>query len=267
MKLPLIYKKIEENKVNLEFMSTGFTKLDDQLDGGFMKKELIVIGGNTGIGKSYFAGQLLHNIALQGFKCAYFSLEISNEMVVSRLIGQQANVKSTHVVTGKYGLGDQGSIEKVKDGLSHYEEFLHFYDDIYLFPAISEEIKKQQFEFIVIDFIQNVVMMNMDEYSRLSYVALELQKLAKQTNSTILVLSQLSNMVARDKNTSIIEYKGSGSIATVADLGFFIQRGDIDINPDDLKLYLRKNRRGVSGLVFDFVFTRPGGLLYEQTHV
>lgn len=109
--------------------------------------------------------------------------------------------------------------------------------------------------------------MGMDEYTRLSYVALEFQKLAKQTNSTILVLSQLSNMVAREKNTAIVEYKGSGSIATVADLGFFIQRGDYELNPDQLNLFLRKNRRGISGLEFNLAFTRPGGLIYEQTAI
>ncbi len=264
MKLTEIINKIHANKENLEFLPTGFAYLDKELDGGFMRKELIVLGGSTGIGKSYLAGQMFSNIAKAGFKSAYFSLEISNEMVVSRLIGQQANIKSTHVLTGNLDMTDSVSFNTHMSEISVYEEFMNFYDETYRFEEIKKEIIEQGYEFVVVDFIQNVVELGMDEYTRLSYVALELQKLAKASNSTILVLSQLSNMMARDKSNSTVEYKGSGSIATVADLGFYITRGDFDINPDDLFLMLRKNRRGVSGQQFNLKFERPGGKIDEK---
>ena len=78
-----VFNDIKIFSKNAEFIPTGFQKLDTELDGGFMKKELIVLGGYTGSGKSYISGQILFNAAKKGFKCAYFSLEISNEMIVS----------------------------------------------------------------------------------------------------------------------------------------------------------------------------------------
>lgn len=260
--LSQVIDQIEENKKELEFLPTGLHKLDEALDGGFMKKELVVLGGSTGIGKSYLAGQIMTHIALKGFKSAYFSLEISNEMVVARLLGQSANIKSSHILSKQVTGRDEEGIETARAQMIPYEDYMHFYDDTYLFEEIKNVIISNSYEFVVIDFIQNVMMHGLDEYQKLSLVALELQRLAKQTNSCILILSQLSNAMARDGSGAILEYKGSGSIATVCDLGFFIQRGDADLGrQNELTLLLRKNRRGISGLTFQFTFTTPGGFI------
>ena len=99
MRIPEILEKIDEAKKNVEFLPTGLSTLDRDIDGGFTRDELIVIGGFTGLGKSYLAGQILFNIASKGFKTAYFSLEITNQMILSRLIGQEADLKSIKIVT------------------------------------------------------------------------------------------------------------------------------------------------------------------------
>jgi replicative DNA helicase len=142
------------------------------------------------------------------------------------------------------------------------------YDDVYELEKILPEVEINKFDFVVVDFIQNVITQgDKDEYSRLSRVALELQKAAKKYNCMILALSQLSNMVAREGSKGkVLEYKGSGSIATVADLGFFIDRENTEWVPNQdtlLKLELRKNRRGGTGMVFDLYFKVPGGKIYE----
>jgi hypothetical protein len=74
-----------------------------------------------------------------------------------------------------------------------------------------------------------------------------------------MVLSQLSNVMSRDKKSTAVEYKGSGSIGTVCDLGFFIEEGTA--GDASLSLRLRKNRRGVSGAQFNFMVQQPGGQL------
>jgi len=262
-RLTEIYNQIEKNKQELEFMPTGFDDMDKFLDGGFLRKELVVLGASTGIGKSYVAGQITMHIASKGFNCAYFSLEISNQMVVSRMVGSIANIKPIRVMCGFLTREEFENKTKAKAQLSLSETYLNFYDDVYEYAEISKEIKEKKFEFIVVDFIQNVVNLGMDEYSRLSYVALELQKLAKETNSCILVLSQLSNMIARDKKLTSVEYKGSGSIATVADLCFVLQREEDWSKGDSnkVKILLRKNRRGISGQMWEYTFIQPGGLI------
>jgi replicative DNA helicase len=113
-----------------------------------------------------------------------------------------------------------------------------------------------------IDFIQNVLAQGfLSEYERLSHVSLTLQKLAKTRNCCFLILSQLSNNTVNSsqKNT---EYKGSGSIGTACDLGFFITRKEVENIRDGenaFSLELRKNRRGIPGVEFDFIFKQPGG--------
>jgi len=92
-----VIHKISSEKLTAEAVATGFKNLDLDLDGGFYRKELIVLGAFTGVGKSQIAGQLMLNAAKQGFKCAYFSLEITNEMIVARLVGASAGIKPTRI--------------------------------------------------------------------------------------------------------------------------------------------------------------------------
>lgn len=271
-KISEIIESIEVNKKNLEFLKTGFHILDEYLDGGFLKRELVVLGAFTGVGKSIFAGQLLFQIAKQGFKTGYFSLEISNEMIGSRLIGQLSNIKPARIMAGLLEPEEFDKKSEAKAELLVNNDLMEFYDDIYLLEEIEKALKENNYEFVVIDFIQNVqIGKNMDEYARLSFLSIQLQKLAKETNSCILVLSQLSNKVGRD-GSKIIEYKGSGAIAMVADLGFLLKREEIQsldiqgapIGRQKVKLDLLKNRRGISGQSFMFDFLHPGGLISES---
>ncbi len=240
MKVSQILQNLKDNKKELEFLPTGFAKLDAQLDGGFMKKELIVLGAPTGKGKSYIAGHILANIAKKGFKSLYLSLEISNEMVVARLLAETSKISPTRIMAGTFFQDEESRLENAELDLVAYDELMEFRDDLYVLAEL------EKVDFVVIDFIQNVVAKG-DEYERLSFIALSLQKLAKSANCTILTLSQLSNMVAREKSTSVVEYRGSGSIATVCDLGFFIEPDpEAEFNHEAFILRLRKNRRGIS---------------------
>lgn len=262
-KLSAIIKSIDETKKNIEILPTGLKSIDFFLEGGFLKKELVVLGGATGGGKSLFGGTIFYNIASKGYKSAYFSLEISNEMIVSRLLGAETNISPTKIMIKMLAEQEAQAKEDAEIKLSMYEEFMHFYDDLYLLTAIEKEIRENKFDFVVIDFIQNVMVNGKsDEYERMSFIALQLQKIAKETNCCILALSQLSNQIVRDKkNNDLVEYKGSGSIGTVCDLGFFIEKSDI---PDTSRLRLRKNRRGVSGEEFSFTIRQPGGLIFDK---
>lgn len=255
-----IISKIKEDKKYFESLPTGFKKLDEHLDGGFMKKELIVVGAFTGVGKSAVAGSLLYNIAKGGFLSAYYSLEISNAMVVSRLVGAIANVKPTRLMIGNLTPDEEKKRIKAESEIESLNEMMEFNDELYAFEAIKKSIIEGQFEFVVIDFIQNVIAPQQDEYSRLSFLALQFQKLAKETNCCILLLSQLSNAAAKRDD---LEYKGSGSIATVCDLGFFIKRSDVTVgDKNQFILILRKNRRGF-GNEWTFTYQSPGGLIEE----
>lgn len=263
MKVEEIFKQIDDKKGSIEFMPTGFRKLDSVLDGGFLRQELVVLGGSTGIGKSYVSGQTLFNIAKLGYKTAYFSLEITNSMIVSRLLGSLSNVRATRIISGDLFENEKTRKEEGEGKLIAYSECMNFYDQMYEFKEIVKTIQDNNFDFIVIDFIQNIVNTGMDEYTRLSYISLELQKLAKKKNTCIMLLSQMSNMNVRQGENPYLEFKGSGSIATVADLAIIVSRPKFDVFPEYMQLWIRKNRRGVTGDKFGVRFTGEGGWLNE----
>jgi len=234
------WEALTQDRKNKEFLPTGFGGLDSFLDGGLLRKELVVIGGFTGSGKSFLAGQIACNIADKGFKSIYFSLEISNQMLISRMVGQKSDLKATRIMCGLLTEEERERELIAQAQLSTLNPYLHLSDEIYELEKIKEVIRKNKYEFVVIDFIQNVMTNKKDEYSSMTYISLELQRLAKECDCCIMVLSQLSN--SAHKTGGLLEYKGSGGIAMVADLGFFIVRGEYPSN--DLTLQLRKNRRG-----------------------
>jgi replicative DNA helicase len=262
MKFSDIDKLIDEDKKTMEIMPTGIHLLDATLEGGFLKKDLVLLCGKTGGGKSLLAGNIFYNMAKQGKKCAYFSLEISNQMVASRLMGARANISPTRLMIHTLEESEQKRKNEAKADISVYEEFMYFYDDLYTFPNIAKVVKEEKFDFAVVDFLQNIDGGRSEEYEKLSAVAIAFQRLAKAQNCCILVLSQLSNLMAKDKkNTDIVEYKGSGAIGHAADLGFFIEEGRA--GDGSLSLRLRKNRRGVSGTSISFMIKQPGGQVVE----
>lgn len=263
-----ILDTIQASKASLEAIPTGFKAVDKWLDGGFFRKELVVIGAFTGTGKSYLAGQLFLTAARHGFKSAYFSLEISNEMVVSRLVGSLANLKPTHVRMGTISESEKERKLDAEVELLSLGELTAYYDSTYVLQEIVKEIEAHRFDYVVIDFIQNVIDQSPDEYAKLSAISLKLQEIAKKQNCCIVVLSQLSNSAAKEGSKGkIIEYKGSGNIATVADLGFFLEREqeeNYQMSDNTLSLTIKKNRRGGAGVAFPLRFKTPGGWIYEQ---
>lgn len=262
-----IIERINTKKKDVELMPSGFKKMDIFLDGGFMRKELVVIGGSTGIGKSNLASQIQFNIARKGFKTAYFSLEISNEMIVARLIGSLSNIKPSRITSGFLDAYEYEEKLRAQGKIIAHEACLDFSDDIYEFEALKKDIAIGKYDFVVVDFIQNIEIERInEEYARLTKVTRELQKLAKELDCCIMALSQLSNLVAREKSDKSvsIEYRGSGAIAHACDLGFFIERGEQIDTLTSLKLFLKKNRRGPSGFTFYLLFKSPGGLIVED---
>lgn len=259
MQLNDVLKVISSSRGSLEFLKTGFPGIDNDLDGGFLRGEMVVIGGFTGLGKSYLAGQIMLNIAKQGFSIAYYSLEISNQTIVSRLIGSLSNIKPIRIQTGWLTLEENQRKQEAIAELECFEKYFSFYDNLYSLTEIEKNLKETKPEFAVIDFIQNIFSPG-EEYERLSFISLRLQKLAKEINGCFLVLSQLSNEAAKNPNPAVLEYKGSGSIAQICDLGFRMNQKDFN----QIELILGKNRRGVSRRIFYLNFEDPGGRIYES---
>ncbi len=260
-------QELRENSKDIEVLPTKFKKLDAFLDGGFFRKEFIVLGAPSGIGKSYVAGQLQFNIATQGFKTATYSLEISNDMVISRMIGALANIKPARVMGGWLDKWENEERLAAEAKITAHEDTMLFEDDIYDLEALKKSIEENKSDFVIIDFLQNIEMPgSLDENTQLKRISRDLQKLAKKNDCCILALSQLSNQMAREKAEKIenMEFRGSGAIAHAADLAFVMARGEQTQTLGEIKMFLKKNRRGPSGMQFNLLFRAPGGLIVEE---
>lgn len=264
MKSSEILELIKNKRGKHEFIPTGFSKLDQILDGGFLKKELAIIGADKGTGKSFLAIHLAMRAVEAGFKSAYFSLEISNELIIARMLGMKSRLKASHIM---YGMVDEGDREylKAQADIIGYGDLFNAEDDTYDLSEISKSIIENKYEFAVIDFIQNVQTQAPSERERLTKISLELQRLAKSSNSSLVIVSQLSNEVGRIKDGKRpLEFMGSGGIAQVADLGFFLTKADNELLPSDIyNFLLSKNRRGASSQLTQLKVEWPGGIFNE----
>lgn len=247
---------LEHKKFGEDILPTGFKKMDAFLDGGFARKEVIILGGDTGIGKSFFAGQIALYMGLHEQRVGYFSLEISNHMVVARMVGQVANAKANLILRNELGVATSEAVVEAKSKILFGAKEMALYDDLYALEEIEREIEKMRLDFVVIDFVQNMIHQGL-EYERLTEISKRLQKHAKKTDCCILILSQLSNTVADSKETDKKpRFKGSGQIGIIADQAFFLERNELD---DTLvNLFLSKNRRGESKKVFELKLKIPG---------
>ena len=256
-----IVRDIDMSRANRQVFSTGLDNLDRSLDGGFFRKELVVLGAPTGSGKSYVAGQIMLTIARQGYRTAYFSLEISAEMIVSRLIGQIADLQASLISHGTLSPSAQVKKAHAVGVLKGYEAYMDFYDDLYQWGELKQALLKERYDFAVIDFIQNIDIPGMEEYPKLSFVTKAIQKTAKEINGTILLVSQLSNVIARMPGSDqTVEYRGSGAIGHAADLGFMLIR---DHESNTAQLALKKSRRSVSFTKTDYLISPNGQYFYD----
>jgi replicative DNA helicase len=179
-------------------------------------------------------------------------------MIVARLVGGEANIKPSRIMAGLLTDKEVVNKNKAQAHLTAYNELMAFEDSLYSLPELKKSIQENEFDFVVIDFVQNILAKG-SEYETMSMASIELQKLAKTCNCCILVLSQLSNDAHKTGN---LEYKGSGGIATVCDLGMFLVKDPDDFNK--LKIIVKKNRRGRSGIEINLISTYPGGKIYEN---
>lgn len=264
MKRPIqIMQRLEEASKNVEFFPTGFSRLDEHLEGGFFRQEVVVIGASTGIGKSYLSCQMAYNIAQESYRVGIFSLEISAEMIISRLLGQIANVRSGVIKSGQLAPSDLRPVTEAKAKLAGLDKFFEIHDDMFEYDKIEKAMRAGKYDLVVIDFLQNCAVPGMQtEYTAITHAIRSFQNLAKELNCCVLVLSQLSNTAQRETDTEYLEYKGSGAIAHACDLGFKLTR-DYALGTMDLKLM--KNRRGSPG-EFRLEIGNKGGKIIEQRY-
>lgn len=239
---------------------TGFIDLDRILS-GLQGSDLIIIAGRPGMGKTAFMLNIAKHAALIHKKhVAVFSLEMSNEQLVQRLISQETGIDSQRLRTGKLNDDEWPIFTQAIETLNHTRIFL---DDT---PALSPlqlrtKCRRLHLEFnldlVVVDYLQLMSSGTRVEnrVQEVSYISRNMKVLARELNVPVLAAAQLSRAVEQraDKEPQLSDLRESGSLEQDADIVIFIHRPEM-YEKDTLKqnlaqLKIAKHRNGPVGTV------------------
>lgn len=239
---------------------TGFIDLDKMLT-GLQPSDLLIIAGRPGQGKTGFLLSVAKNAALTHKKhVAIFSLEMSNEQVVQRLIAQETGIDSQRLRTGKLNQDEWPLFTHSIEVMSDTKIFL---DDT---PAITPlqlrtKCRRLHMEFgidlIILDYLQLMSgdTRNDNRVQEVSFISRNLKVLARELNVPVLAAAQLSRAVEQrtDKRPVLSDLRESGSLEQDADIVMFIYRPD-QYEKDTAKqniaeIIVAKHRNGPVGSV------------------
>ena len=218
-----IYLDLKTKKQNI--YGTGFTTSFKDLDAiiqGFQKSDLIIIAGRPSIGKTAFSLNLAKNIVEKyEIPLIIFTLEMSRQQILYRLIGSEANINGNRLKTGKMTLEEVNNLKKTMNIISKLPIFIDDNPNITI-SDIRTRIKnifldKNKNGIIIIDYLQ---LMKLDSkidnrVQEISYLTRNLKLLAKEFNIPIILLSQLSrNVESRvNKRPLLSDLRESGCIS------------------------------------------------------
>jgi replicative DNA helicase len=238
---------------------TGLADLDKLL-GGFQRSDLIIIAGRPGMGKT----SLALSIALQAARkwekrVGIFSLEMSNEQVVQRLVSAETGIDSQRLRLGVIHEDEWPVFVQATSLLSNTQIYI---DDTPAISALEMRTKARRLhaehglDLIIVDYLQLMRgdLRSDNRVQEISFISRSLKGLARELNIPLVALSQLSRAVEarHDKRPMLSDLRESGSIEQDADVVVFVYRDEI-YNPDTefpsiAELRVGKHRSGPTGI-------------------
>lgn len=255
---------LTRNRDTLMGVPTGFTMLD-RLLGGLQKSDLLILAGRPGMGKTSFALSIALNASRRSnARVAVFSLEMSNDQLVQRLLSMETAIDSHRLRMGDISEDEWPILLEAANMLGTAPIFI---DDT---PAASVNDLRTKarrlyaehgLDLIMIDYMQLMTGSsagggrNENRQQEISYISRSLKSLARELNVPVIALSQLSRAVeARaDKRPMLSDLRESGSIEQDADVVLFIYREDYYVEDSDRQniadVIVAKHRHGSTGNV------------------
>jgi replicative DNA helicase len=248
-------------------LTTGYPGLDNET-AGLQPSELIILAARPSMGKTALALNISENVALRLREpVAVFSLEMSKESLLLRLLASEARVDAHKFRTGHMGRDDWG---KVTGALTNLADAPLWIDDsasstVMEIGAKARRLKRDRgLSLLVVDYLQLVVPTHMGRGSNrqeeVSSISRGLKGLAKELKVPVLVLSQLTRAPERDdRKPQLSDLRESGAIEQDADVVLFINRPNFyktDLPEEDrakAELIIAKQRNGPTGSM-NFVF-------------
>jgi len=256
--------QLSKNQGDLRGVPTGFTKLDNLL-AGLQRSDLVILAARPSMGKSSLALDFARNVAvLQNLPVGIFSLEMSKDQIVDRLLSSYANIDLWKLRTGKLQNKDGDSdFVRIQNAMGTLSEAPIYIDDmgttnILQMRAMARRLQSDRgLGLLIIDYLQ--LMDTTNKYAsplqQVTENSRALKGLAKELNIPILVLSQLSRAVEQrtPHRPMLSDLRESGAIEQDADVVMFIYRED-KYNENSLEkniaeIIVAKHRNGPTGAI------------------
>jgi replicative DNA helicase len=254
---------LHEHRGDIVGVGTGFSDLD-KMTGGLQKSDLIILAARPSLGKTALALSLAHNAALRfGHAVAIFSLEMSKEQLVARLLAMDAGIDQSKLRTGFL---DDDEWERISESVGRLSEINLYIDDT---PGITiNEMRSKArrlmmergYSLMIVDYLQLMqgsgsIRGHENRVQEVSEISRGLKGLARELNVPVLALAQLSRAVESrtEKKPQLSDLRESGSIEQDADIVMFIYREDV-YNPETERkniadIIVAKHRNGPIGQV------------------
>ena len=263
--LSAVFAELKQKSLNpsLAGLISGFYELDSFTQ-GFQKSDLIIIAGRPSMGKTALALNIGLNIIKNlSLPVLFFSLEMSKEQLIYRLISSETNISNMRLKTGNLYKEDWVKLNEIIKNFSRLPFFIDDTPD----PTIQEikiKIKKVIFEqnqigLVIIDYLQlmqNSKFKTENRSQELSQITRSLKNLAREFQVPIIALSQLSRNVENrtNKRPILSDLRESGSIEQDADVVLMLYRenyysSNSSTTDNSVQLIISKQRNGPTGTV------------------
>jgi len=256
-------EKLHQGEKRLRGVTTGFNEIDHYLS-GLQKSDLVILGARPSVGKTTFVLDIARNAAAAGHATAIFSLEMSREQVVDRLIAAEARVPLWRLRTGR--LTDEIEFQMIQEALDKLSQLQIFIDDtpspnILQLRSMARrlQVENKNLGLIIIDYVQLVLPRTNSEnmVQQFTEISHGLKALARELNLPILAVSQLNRAVDQRevKIPRLSDLRETGSWEQDADVVMFIYRKDRDKQNPTLEeqnmaeIIIAKHRNGPIGSV------------------
>jgi len=262
-----VFENIEKNANNKSFVtgvSTGYRKFDE-LTSGLQPSDLVILAARPSMGKTALAVNIALNSAMRAkTKVAFFSLEMSKEQLMMRMLCVLANLSLSSLRKGMLGNDEMKKLYACTDYLSNTDIFIDDSADLSTLDLRGRcrRLKAEKgLDLVIVDYLQLMKSSKRTEAreQEISDISRNLKILAKELNVPVLALSQLNRRLEErsEKRPMLSDLRESGAIEQDADLIFFVYRDEVynknSTRKNIAEIIVGKQRNGPIGS-FDLLF-------------
>ena len=258
-----VFNQLEEramNKGSITGITTGYDDLD-RMTSGLQKSDLVLLAARPSMGKTALALNIAMNAVKTGVSVALFSLEMSKEQYVQRIISMESMVESNKMRTGNLDDEDWNRLLAVMSSVSNYKVYIDDTASITLFEMMSKcrRLKMEKgLDLVVVDYLQLMSGSGKNEsrQQEISDISRGLKALARELNCPVLALSQLSRApeLRTDHRPIMSDLRESVAIEQDADVVMMLYRDEYYTKEESEKkgmseVIITKQRNGPVGTV------------------